>query len=138
MGVNPTSTSTISFGGTPIGGLANITFALNRTPIDITELGNTFKKYLPGQSDGTATVEVFYDQAAHTAIEAALNAATASSAVVYTAHTGATFAFNAIVQRHVVLVACQRRRQGDHHAAGDLGGDHCLTSPASSTASPSA
>jgi hypothetical protein len=50
MGVNPTSTSTISFGGTAIGGLANITFALNRTPIDITELGNTFKKYLPGQS----------------------------------------------------------------------------------------
>jgi predicted secreted protein len=97
MGVNPTSTSTVSFGGTPIGGLANITFALNRTPIDITELGNTFKKYLPGQSDGTATVEVFYDQAVHTLIEGALNAATASTAVVYTAHTGATFTFNAIV-----------------------------------------
>jgi hypothetical protein len=26
---------------------------LNRSPIDITELGNTFKKYLAGQSDGT-------------------------------------------------------------------------------------
>lgn len=99
MAVFATSTSTISFGGTAIAGLASITFNHNRTTIDITELGFDFKKYILGQSDSSATVEVYFDQGAatHTAIEAALNTAGAGTAVIYTAHTGATYTFTAIV-----------------------------------------
>jgi len=98
MAVHATSGSSISFGGTAIEGLASITFNHNRTTIDITELGHDFKKYLPGQTDSSASVEVYFDQGGtvQAAIETALNTATATTSVVYTAHTGATYTFAAI------------------------------------------
>ena len=99
MATHATSGSTISFGGNAIEGLASITFNHNRSTIDITELGYDYKKYVLGQSDSSATVEVFFDQGgtAQAAIESALNTAGTGTAVVYTAHTGATYTFTAIV-----------------------------------------
>jgi predicted secreted protein len=99
MAAKATTGSTVSFGGTPIEGLASMTMSMNRSPIDITELGNTFKKYIAGQSDATCTIEVFYDGAAagHVAIESSIVAAT-TVAVIFTAHSGATYSFTAMVQ----------------------------------------
>ena len=99
MAAKATTGSTVSFGGTTIEGLASMTMSMNRSPIDITELGNTFKKYIAGQSDATCTIEVFYDGAAtgHAAIESSIAAAT-TVAVIFTAHSGATYSFTAMVQ----------------------------------------
>ena len=99
MAAKATTGSTVSFDGTTIAGLASMTMSMNRSPIDITELGNTFKKYIAGQSDATCTIEVFYDggDASHIKIEGSITAAD-TKAVIFTAHTGATYTFDALVQ----------------------------------------
>lgn len=97
MALYATTTSAISWNATPIAGVYSINFNLNRTMIDCTELGDSFKYNLQGQADSSATVEVFFDQASHTALETNLNAAAGDVAVVFTAHTGATYSFSAIV-----------------------------------------
>jgi predicted secreted protein len=99
MAAQKTSTSSISWGGTAIAGLYNITFNFNRTTIDVTELGSDFKAYIQGQADSSATVEVFFDQGVtvHGTLETSLNTAGGNISVVFTAHTGATYTFNAIV-----------------------------------------
>lgn len=94
---NATTTSTISWNGTAIAGLFSITFNFNRTLIDATELGDTFKYNLQGQADSSCSVEVYFDQTSHTALETNLNNAAGDVAVVFTAHTGATYSFSGIV-----------------------------------------
>jgi hypothetical protein len=91
MAAQKTSTSSISWGGTAIAGLYNITFNFNRTTIDVTELGSDFKAYIQGQADSSATVEVFFDQGVtvHGTLETSLNTAGGNISVVFTAHTGA-------------------------------------------------
>ncbi len=98
MAAQKTSTSTISWGGTAIAGLYNITFNFNRSTIDVTELASDFKSYIQGQADSSATVEVVFDQGTnHATLETSLNTAGGNISVVFTAHTGATYTFNAIV-----------------------------------------
>ncbi len=99
MAAQKTSTSSISWGGTAIAGLYSITFNFNRSTIDVTELASDFKSYIQGQADSSVTVEVFFDQgvAVHGTLETSLNTAGGNISVVFTAHTGATYTFNAIV-----------------------------------------
>lgn len=99
MAAKVTSTSAISWGGTAIAGVYNITFNFNRSTIDVTELASDFKSYLQGQADSSATVEVFFDESAgnHNNIATSLNTAAGNVAVVFTAHSGHTYSFNAIV-----------------------------------------
>jgi predicted secreted protein len=100
MAVHVTSGSTFKVGSplAAVNGLASLTFNHNRTTIDITELGYDFKKYLLGQSDSSATVEVFFDHTAGQAdLEGVLNAAGTGSPMEYTAHTGAQYQFTGIV-----------------------------------------
>lgn len=99
MAAQKTSTSTISWGGTAIAGLYNITFNFNRSTIDVTELGSDFKSYIQGQADSSVTVEVFFDQSLtiHGTLETSLNTAGGNITVIFTAHTGATYQFSAIV-----------------------------------------
>lgn len=100
MAVHATSGSTFKIGSplAAVNGLASLTFNHNRTTIDITELGFDFKKYLLGQSDSSATVEVFFDHTAgQSTLETALNSAGTGTAMEYTAHTGAQYQFTGIV-----------------------------------------
>lgn len=99
MAAKVTSTSAISWAGVAIAGVYNITFNFNRSTIDITELASDFKSYIQGQADSSATVECFFDESVtqHNAIAASLNGAAGNVAVVFTAHTGHTYSFNAIV-----------------------------------------
>lgn len=99
MAVQKTSTSTISWAGTAIIGLYNITFNFNRTTIDVTELGSDHKAYIQGQADSSVTVEAFWDNnsAPHNTIETSLNTAAGNVAVIFTGHTGATYSFNGMV-----------------------------------------
>lgn len=99
MAAQKTSTSSISWNGTAIAGLYNITFNFNRTTIDVTELGSDFKSYIQGQADSSATVEVFFDQGVTILgnLETNLNGAGGNVQVIFTAHTNATYTFNAFV-----------------------------------------
>ena len=99
MAAQKTSTSTITWAGTAIHGVYNISFNFNRSTIDVTELGSDFKAYIQGQADSSATVEVFFDQGTSTnaALETSLNGAGGNVAVIFTAHTGAQYSFNALV-----------------------------------------
>lgn len=97
MAVYATTTSVITWNAVAIAGVYSIALNHNRTLIDCTELGDGFKYNLQGQSDSSATVEVFFDQASHTALETNLNTAAGDVSVVFTAHSGATYTFQAIV-----------------------------------------
>lgn len=98
MAAKATSTSSISWAGTAIAGLYNVTFNLNRTTIDITELGSDFKAYLQGQADSTCSVEAFFDDTTnHASLLSNLNTAAGNIAVVFTAHTGSTFSFSGFI-----------------------------------------
>lgn len=99
MAVQKTSTSTISWAGTAIAGLYNITFNFNRTTIDVTELGSDFKTYIQGQADSSVTIEAFWDNntAPHSTIENSLNTAAGNVTVVFTGHTNATYTFDGMV-----------------------------------------
>lgn len=101
MAIYATSTSTITWGGTAINGVFDISFNYSRTPIEVTELGNGFKNYVYGQSEATITVQGYMDgdAASQSTIVADLIAGGASKALVFTAHTSEVYTFaSAIIE----------------------------------------
>ena len=91
--------SSISYGGTTIASVGSAGISLNRPSLDITPIGSAVNTYIAGVQGATATLDIFYDQAAagHTALEGAINNASAAAAVVLTLDTGQTYTGNAFV-----------------------------------------
>ena len=91
--------SSISYGGTTIASVGSASISLNRPSLDITPIGSAVNTYIAGVQGATATLDIFYDQAAagHTALETAINGASAAAAVVLTLDTGQTYTGNAFV-----------------------------------------
>ena len=91
--------SSISYGGTTIASVGSAGISLNRPSLDITPIGSAVNTYIAGVQGATATLDIFYDQAAagHTALENAINGASAAAAVVLTLDTGQTYSGSAFV-----------------------------------------
>jgi hypothetical protein len=94
MAIYATSTSSITYGGTAINGVFDISFNYSRTPIEITELGNGFKNYIHGQSEASITVQGYMDgdTGSQSTIVADLIAAN-KKPIAFTAHTGEVYSF---------------------------------------------
>ena len=91
--------SSISFAGTTVASVGSVSISLNRPSLDITPIGSAVNTFIAGVQGATATLDIFYDQGAaqHTALEGAINGATAAAAVVLTLDTGQTYTGNAFV-----------------------------------------
>lgn len=93
------SLSSISWGGTTIAAVGSVTINLDRPALDTTPIGAGNAEFIAGLQNTTATLDIFYDQgsAAHTTLESAINAGSASASVVLTLATGMTYTGNAYV-----------------------------------------
>ena len=93
--------SSISYAGTTIASVGSASISLNRPSLDITPIGSAVNTYIAGVQGATATLDIFYDQGAtgHTALETAINSASAAAAVVLTLDSGTvqTYTGNAFV-----------------------------------------
>ena len=91
--------SSISYGGTTIASVGSASISLNRPSLDITPIGSAVNTFIAGVQGATATLDIFYDQGAtgHTALETAINNASAAAAVVLTLDTAQTYTGNAFV-----------------------------------------
>jgi len=79
---------------------ANIT----QSPIDITDLGSTYKKHAYGLIEGTVSLEVFFNVTDQGTITTALSAKSEAVALVQWA-TGVSFSGNAMVESISITVA---------------------------------
>jgi len=91
--------SSISYGGNTVASVGSASISLNRPSLDITPIGSAVNTYIAGVQGATATLDIFYDQGAtgHTALEGAINNASAATAVVLTLDTGQTYSGSAFV-----------------------------------------
>jgi Phage tail tube protein len=101
---SPTTLALFSWAGTTMASVGSATANITQTPIDITDLGSTYKKHSYGLLEGTVSLEVFYNVTDHATITTALSAKTENTALVQWA-TGVTFSGNAMVESLSLTVA---------------------------------
>ena len=101
---SPTTLALFSWGGTTMASVGSATANLNQTPIDITDLGSTYKKHSYGLIEGTVSLEVFFNVTDQATITTALSAKTEAVALVQWA-TGVSFSGNAMVESISITVA---------------------------------
>jgi hypothetical protein len=60
-----------------VNAVGTVTVNFNRTPNEVSEIGNADAKFIAGYQNVTAQLDVFYSEADHAAFEAAINGAPA-------------------------------------------------------------
>lgn len=93
-----TNTSSITIAASTIAAIGSFNITNNRAALEITELGESTRKFTHGIQDATASLTLFYDQASgsHTTLEGLIATPTASAFVI-TLATGQTYSFAAYV-----------------------------------------
>lgn len=95
-----------SYGGSTINAVGSVTLSLNRTPFEVSEIGNADAKFIAGYQNATAQVEMFYLEADSTALETAINTAAAAGTTTLTLNTVAdTISGSAFVTSYSVTAA---------------------------------
>jgi hypothetical protein len=91
--------SSISYSGTTIASVGTATISFTRNAVEATGIGETNATFLAGYQSGTATCDLFFDEASagHFALFTAMNTAAASAALVLTVASGTTYTGNAFV-----------------------------------------
>ena len=101
---SPTTLALFSWGGVTMPSVGSATVNLNQTPIDITDLGSTYKKHSYGLLEGTISLELFYNATDHKLITDALT--TGAEAVALVAwSTSKSISGNALVESLSITVA---------------------------------
>ena len=101
---SPTTLALFSWGGTTMPSVGSATVSLTHTPIDITDLGSTYKKHSYGLLEGTISLELFYNATDHKLITDALT--TGAEAVALVAwSTSKSISGNALVESLSITVA---------------------------------
>ena len=82
----PQSSALCSFeyGGSTINAVGSVTLSLNRSPFEVSEIGNADAKFIAGYQNATAQVEMFYLEADSQAFETAINTAAAAATTTLT------------------------------------------------------
>lgn len=101
---SPTNLALFSWGGATMASVGSATANLTQTPIDITDLGSTYKKHSYGLIEGTVSLEVFFNVTDQATITTALSAKTEAVALVQWA-TNVSFSGNAMVESISITVA---------------------------------
>jgi hypothetical protein len=73
-----------AYGGSTINAVGSVTLSLNRSPFEVSEIGNADAKFIAGYQNATAQVEMFYLEADSTAFETAINTAAAAATTTLT------------------------------------------------------
>jgi len=95
-----------SYGGSTINAVGSVTLSLNRTPFEVSEIGNADAKFIAGYQNATAQVEMFYLEADATGLETAINTAAAAGTTTLTLNTVAdTISGSAFVTGYSVTAA---------------------------------
>ena len=101
---SPTTLALFSWGGTTMPSVGSATVNITQTPIDITDLGSTYKKHSYGLLEGTISLELFYNGTDHKTITDALT--TGAEAVALVAwSTSKSISGNALVESLSITVA---------------------------------
>jgi hypothetical protein len=102
---NSSALASISFGSSTISAVGSVTLTLNRAPFEVSEIGNANAQFIAGYQNATAQLDVFYSETDHSALEAAINAASAASAVVLTLASADTISGSGFVTAYSVTAA---------------------------------
>lgn len=95
-----------SYGGSTINAVGSVTLSVNRSPFEVSEIGNADAKFIAGYQNATAQVEMFYLEADSTALETAINTAAAAGTTTLTLNTVAdTISGSAFVTGYSVTAA---------------------------------
>jgi hypothetical protein len=89
----------------PMNAVGTVTVNFNRTPNEVSEIGNADAKFIAGYQNVTAQLDVFYSEADHATLEAAINGASSAAALVLTLASGDTITGNAFVTSYSVTAA---------------------------------
>ena len=101
---SPTTLALFSWGGTTMPSVGSATANLTQTPIDITDLGSTYKKHSYGLLEGTISLELFYNGTDHKTITDALTTGAEATALVAWS-TSKSISGNALVESLSITVA---------------------------------
>jgi hypothetical protein len=104
----PQSSALCSFdyGGSTINAVGSVTLSLNRSPFEVSEIGNADAKFIAGYQNATAQVEMFYLEADSQALETFINTAAAAATTTLTLVTSTdTISGSAFVTGYNVTAA---------------------------------
>ena len=108
MAVPTAGNAIFSISGSAVGDVASATLTVSRQPIEVTAIGDTYRKHEYGIVEGTVNVELFWDTAGvggHSTILTALSAGTLLSGAAVTWESGKSISGSAYVQDVSVSVA---------------------------------
>jgi hypothetical protein len=97
--------SSFSYNGNPVNSVGSVTVTLNRSPFEVSEIGDANAQFIAGYQNATAQLDVFYLQSDHTDLEAAINGASAAATAELTMQTGDTISGSAFVTSFSVTAA---------------------------------
>ncbi len=102
---SPTSAASFKINGSTIAEVATATVNLTQASIDVTAIGDTYKKYEYGMCEGTIDVELFYDSADHATISNAIANGTKLTDAEVVWASGKSIKGNAVVESCSISVA---------------------------------
>lgn len=101
---SPTSSAAFKINGTTIADIATASVTINRQQIDVTALGDTYRKHEEGMLEGTVQIEMFLDSSHSSVLSAISNGTALTNAGVFWT-SGNSIVGNAYVQEMSVSVA---------------------------------
>lgn len=108
MAVPTAGNAIFSISGSAVGDVASATLTVSRQPIEVTAIGDTYRKHEYGIVEGTVNVELFWDTAGvggHSTIVTALENGTLLTAAAVVWESGKSISGSAYVQDVSVSVA---------------------------------
>jgi hypothetical protein len=104
---SPTTAASVKFGATTLAAVASASANVSQSPIDITDVGATYKKMASGILEGSVDIELFWDTTAtgHSTITSALSGTGLISSVEVIWASGKSIKGDGIVENLKVSVA---------------------------------
>lgn len=97
--------SSFSYSGSAVNSVGSVTLTLNRSPFEVSEIGDANAQFIAGYQNATAQLDVFYLEADHTGLESAINTGAAAATATLTMATGDTISGSAFVTSFSVTAA---------------------------------
>jgi hypothetical protein len=108
MAVTTAGNAVFQINSVTVGEVASATLSVSRQPIEVTAIGDTYRKHEYGIVEGTVNLELFWDTAGvagHSTIITALENGTLLTAASVVWETGKSIAGDAYVQDVAITVA---------------------------------
>lgn len=108
MAVTTAGNAVFQINSVTVGEVASATLSVSRQPIEVTAIGDTYRKHEYGIVEGTVNLELFWDTAGvagHSTIITALENGTLLTAASVVWESGKSIAGNAYVQDVAITVA---------------------------------